>query len=137
MYLGFQNMNVWEGKHIRGIKTEFSRQWASCFFIILFLLRGPQIFTLQLLKHHLLLEIVSAVLTHFSHVSDPMDCSPAGSSMHGILQARILAMTAVSFSRGSSQLRAELMSLASAALAGRSFATAPAGQGSWKPRLGY
>ena len=24
MYLGFQNMNVWEGKHIRGIKTEFS-----------------------------------------------------------------------------------------------------------------
>ena len=24
MYLGFQNMNVWEGKHIRGIRTEFS-----------------------------------------------------------------------------------------------------------------
>ena len=36
-------------------------------------------------------------------VSDPMDCSPAGSSVHGSLQARILEWVAVSFSRGSSQ----------------------------------
>ena len=33
---------------------------------------------------------------------DPMDCSPSGSSVHGILQARILEMVAISFSRGSS-----------------------------------
>ena len=36
---------------------------------------------------------------------DPMDCSPPSSSVHGILQARILEWLAVSFSRGSSQPR--------------------------------
>ena len=36
---------------------------------------------------------------------DPMDCSPPGSSVHGILQARILEWVAISFSRGSSQPR--------------------------------
>ena len=30
---------------------------------------------------------------------DPMDCSPPGSSVHGILQARILEWAAISFSR--------------------------------------
>ena len=34
-----------------------------------------------------------------------MDCSPPGSSIHGILQARILDWVAISFSRGSSQPR--------------------------------
>ena len=36
---------------------------------------------------------------------DPMDCSPSGSSVHGILQARILEGVAVPFSRRSSQPR--------------------------------
>ena len=36
---------------------------------------------------------------------NPMDCSPQGSSVYGILQARILAWVAISFSRGSSQPR--------------------------------
>ena len=36
---------------------------------------------------------------------DPMDCSPPGSSVHGILQERILQWVAMPFSRGSSQLR--------------------------------
>ena len=36
---------------------------------------------------------------------DPMDCSLPGSSVHGILQARILEWVAISFSRVSSQLR--------------------------------
>ena len=35
----------------------------------------------------------------------PVDCSPPGSSVHGILQARILEWVAISFSRGSSQPR--------------------------------
>ena len=35
---------------------------------------------------------------------DPMDCSPTGSSIHGIFQARILEWVAIPFSRGSSQL---------------------------------
>ena len=33
---------------------------------------------------------------------DHVDCSPLGSSVHGILQARILEWFAISFSRGSS-----------------------------------
>ena len=36
---------------------------------------------------------------------DPMDCSPPGSSAHGIFQAKTLECTAISFSRGSSQSR--------------------------------
>ena len=36
---------------------------------------------------------------------DPMDCSPPGSSVHGILQARILEWAAISSSRGSFQPR--------------------------------
>ena len=40
-----------------------------------------------------------------STLSDPMDCGPPGSSVHGILQARILAWVAISFSRRSFQPR--------------------------------
>ena len=36
---------------------------------------------------------------------DPVDCSPPGSFIHGILHARILEWVAISFSRGSSQPR--------------------------------
>ena len=36
---------------------------------------------------------------------DPMDCSPPGSSVHRILQARILEWVAMTSSRGSSQPR--------------------------------
>ena len=36
---------------------------------------------------------------------DPMDCSPPGSSVHGISLARILEWVAISYSRGSSQTR--------------------------------
>ena len=36
---------------------------------------------------------------------DPMDCSLPGSSIHGILQARILEWVAIPFSRASSQPR--------------------------------
>ena len=42
-----------------------------------------------------------------SHVRlwNPMDCSPPGSSIHGIFQARVLEWVAISFSRGPSQPR--------------------------------
>ena len=35
----------------------------------------------------------------------PMDCSLPGSSVHGIFQARMLEWVAISFFRGSSQLK--------------------------------
>ena len=57
-----------------------------------------------------------------------MDCSPPGSSLHGILQARILEWVAMPSFRGSSWLRiklASLMSLTSPVLAGELF-TIPA-----------
>ena len=38
-------------------------------------------------------------------LGDPMDCSLPGSSVHGILQARIPEWVAIPFSRGSSRLR--------------------------------
>ena len=40
---------------------------------------------------------------------NPMDCSLPGSSIHGILQARILEWAAISFSRASSQPRDQIL----------------------------
>ena len=36
---------------------------------------------------------------------NPMDCSPSGSSVHGIFQSRILEWVAIAYTRGSSQSR--------------------------------
>ena len=46
-------------------------------------------------------EVAQACLT----LCNPMDCSPPGTSVHGILQARILEQVAISSFRGSSQPR--------------------------------
>ena len=48
---------------------------------------------------------VSEVAQLCPTLCDPVDCSPPGSSIHGILQARILESVAISFSMGSSQPR--------------------------------
>ena len=37
-----------------------------------------------------------------SCLCDPMDCSPPGSSVHGISQARILERVSIYYSKGSS-----------------------------------
>ena len=55
---------------------------------------------------------------------DLTDCSPPGSFVHGVLQARILGWVAISFSRGASGPRDQIKSLASPALA-RGFVTTP------------
>ena len=54
---------------------------------------------------------------------DPMDCTLPGSSVHGILQARILEWIAMHSSKGSSQSRVEPTSPTSSALAGGFFTT--------------
>ena len=41
----------------------------------------------------------------FPTLCDPMDYTPPGSSVHAILQAKILKQVAISFSKGSSQPR--------------------------------
>ena len=52
---------------------------------------------------------------------DPMDYSRPGSSVHGILQARILDWVSMPSSRKSAQPRFKLTSLTSPALAGGFF----------------
>ena len=54
---------------------------------------------------------------------DPVDCSPPGSSVHEIPQARILEGLAMPSSRGSSRPRMEPASLMFPALAGKFFTT--------------
>ena len=51
---------------------------------------------------HKVLNCTSEVAQSCPTLCDPGDCSPPGSSVHGILQARILEWVAISFSRGSS-----------------------------------
>ena len=48
---------------------------------------------------------VKVLVAQCPTLCDPMDCSPPGSSVRGILQARILEWVAVSSSRGSSRPR--------------------------------
>ena len=61
-------------------------------------------------EHFFTVSCVMAVMFLLKSVScsvvsdscNPMDCSPPGSSIHGILQARILEWAAIPFTRGSS-----------------------------------
>ena len=53
---------------------------------------------------------------------NPIDCSPPGSSVHGILQARILEWVAMPSSKGSSQPRGRTWV---SCIAGRCFTTEP------------
>ena len=54
---------------------------------------------------------------------DPLDCSPLGSSVHGILQARILEWVAMLSSRGSSRPRDQIQVSCISSLAGGFFTT--------------
>ena len=70
-------------------------------FSILFFLEPGRIWKCNMNK------VKHAGVSHSScpALCDPMDCSPADSSVHGILQARMLECVAVPFSRGSYQPR--------------------------------
>ena len=52
-------------------------------------------FLLQCMKVKSENEVAQSCLT----LSDPMDCSPPGSSIHGIFQARVLEWGAIAFSK--------------------------------------
>jgi len=67
-----------------------------CLFVFLFLGDG--------LDPSLLYNVMkeSEVTQSCPTLCNPMDCSPPGSSVHGIVQARVLEWIAISFSRGSS-----------------------------------
>ena len=61
------------------------------------------------------------VSSSFGSIRDPMDCSLPGSSVHGILHARVLEWVAFSSSRDLQDPEIEPMSLRSPALASRFF----------------
>ena len=63
----------------------------------------PPLLSLCLIYQSLFSE--SEVAQSCPTLCNPMDCSLTGSSLHGILQARVLEWVAVSFSRGSSRRR--------------------------------
>ena len=64
---------------------------------------------------HLLMTFVVSSSCH------PMDCSPPGSSVHGIFQAKMLEWVAISSSRGSSQPRGQTFIFCVSCIAGRFF----------------
>ena len=70
------------------------------------------------MKYYTVTEVAQSCLT----LCDPMDCSLPGSSVHEILQARVLEWVAISFSRGSSPPRNQTWS---PALQADSFPTEP------------
>ena len=80
-----------------------------------------------LLKTSHLRVCVCSVAQSCPTLCDPMDCSPPGSLVHGILQARILEWIAISYFRGLLNSGIEPSSLASPALAGGFFTTEPPG----------
>ena len=61
-------------------------------------------------------------------VCNTMDCSPPGSSIHGILQARILEWVAMPFSRESSQHRDRTCGSCGSCIEGKFFTTEPPGK---------
>ena len=64
--------------------------------------------TLTYLKHsivHMSACVHAKSLQSCPALCSPMNCCPSGSSVHGILQARMLEWVAIPFSRGSSRPR--------------------------------
>ena len=64
----------------------------------------------------------------FLTLSDPMDCSPPGSSVHGIFQARILEWVAMPSSRGSFWPRDRTCHSCNSCIVGRFFTAEPPGK---------
>ena len=79
------------------------------------------------LSHHIHTVLCSVAQTCLTFL-DPLDCSPSGSSVHGMSQARILEWVAMPFSRGSSQPRDESVPLVSNTLKTNSLSTEQPGK---------
>ena len=77
------------------------------------------------IQYSFIFSCVVYLLNHVQLFCDPMDYSPPGSSVHGISQARILEWVAISFFKGSSQLRDQTHV---SCLADRFFTTEPPGK---------
>ena len=78
-------------------------------------------------------ECTYSVTSVMSDLCDPKDCSPPGSSVHGILQARLLEQVAMPSSRGSSRPRDRTHIFYVPSLAGRFFTTSATWEDSLVP----
>ena len=91
---------TYEGSHINSADNWFSSisksKWIKYSSIFSVTQKTPNIIPIYKVK----VKSLSCV-----QLCDPMDCSLPGSSVRGILQARVLERVAISFSRGSSQPR--------------------------------
>ena len=105
-------IHKYSGKHFFGIVVPFMRrpcQRQLNIFVLLEIL--TQFYELEkgsLLKiyyYYLVTEHLNLLVMLCPTLYDPMDCSPSGSFVYGILQARILEWVAISSSRESSQPR--------------------------------
>ena len=91
---------IFQARILEWVATSFSRissqprDWTQVSLIV------DRCFTIWATR-----ESESEVTQSCPTLCDPVDCSPPGSSVHGILQARILEWVAISFSRGSSRPR--------------------------------
>ena len=63
------------------------------------------VFSYEVFRIYGYFTLTALVAQSYPTLCNPMDCSPPGSSVHEIFQAKILEWVAISFSRGSSQLR--------------------------------
>ena len=77
--------------------------WKSSFLKI-FILANSELKFVTFIQNYTMSFKTTSVVKPLSRVwlCNPMDCSPPGSTVHGIFQARILEWVAISFSRVSS-----------------------------------
>ena len=87
----------------------YNTRYPNSFFCFLYSLPSdPLLFLHLLLSFNQSLQFISRCYTKLAAkllqlcltLCDPMDCSLPGSSVHGVLQARILPCVVISFSRG-------------------------------------
>ena len=94
--------------------------------IFIYLLNSFWVYgTLLLTMYTLVLVSIVLIALWCPTLCVPMDCSPPGSSVHGILQARILEWVAISWSRWSSQPRDRTCICCISCIAGRFFTAEP------------
>ena len=98
-----------------GVLTTGPKGKSQCrvvFFLIVAIFMGlRRYFNVVLLCIPLIISDVCSVAQSCPTLCGPMDCSPPGSSVHGIFQARILERVAISFSRRSSRPRDRILRL--------------------------
>ena len=86
----------------------FDLHTPGCDFLLLASLAGKVLqlsFSSSVKWNNIYLFLLSLVAQLCPTLRDPTDCSPSGSSVHGILQAGILEWVAIPFYRGSFQPR--------------------------------